>query len=305
MKATSAPGTTISGITDGEGIQNNNGSFISAPLPLSTVEGRLTLTTAVPVTTGDVTSATTMYFTPYGGDRISLYDGTRWKAYKFTEISLALGTLTAAKPYDVFIYDNSGTLTLEFLVWTNATTRATALVLQNGVYVKSGATTRRYLGTFYTASTTTTEDSATKRYLYNYYNRVTKLMVVNDTANSWTYTTATWRQANANTANKVEFVIGVDEEPAEASVAVTVVNATVVNGAVGIGLDTTTDGNFAQIKAGFLASYVHIQARGSLYTGIGYHYLSWNEYSDALGATTWYGDNGSVEASGMLAFIKQ
>ncbi len=43
--------------------------------------------------------------------------------------------------------DSSGTPTLEALVWTNDTTRATALVRQDGVWSKTGALTRRYLGT--------------------------------------------------------------------------------------------------------------------------------------------------------------
>src|SRR3972149_4877028 len=98
----------------------------------STCDGRLTLTSGTPVTTADVTAATSIYFTPYIGDRIAIYDGTRWRLYLFAELTLALGTLTAALPYDVFIYDNAGTLTLEALAWTNGTTRATALVRQKG-----------------------------------------------------------------------------------------------------------------------------------------------------------------------------
>jgi hypothetical protein len=135
---------------------------------------RLTLTTAVPVTTSDVTGATTIYCTPFNGNSIALYDGTNWNLRQSAEFSIALGTLTSGKPYDVFCYDNSGTPTLELLAWTNDTTRATALTRQDGILCKSGALTRRYLGSFYTTSTTTTEDSFVKRYLFNYYNRVEK-----------------------------------------------------------------------------------------------------------------------------------
>lgn len=109
---------------------------------------RLTLTTGVAVTTGDVVGAATIYCTPFNGKNISLYDGTNWNLCSSAEFSLALGVLTKGV-YDVFCYSNAGVPTLEFLVWTNNTTRATALTLQNGVLVKTGATTRRYLGTFY------------------------------------------------------------------------------------------------------------------------------------------------------------
>lgn len=172
-------------------------------------EGRLTLTSGSPVTTGDVTGATSVYFSPYVGNRVSLYDGTNWNLFTFSELTLALGTVTSGLPYDVFIYNNSGTPTLEALAWSSGTARATALALQNGVYVKSGTTTRRYLGTFYTTSTTATEDSAKNRYLWNYYNRVNRALQNTFTADrastSTTYT-------EINTEIRLGSVIGVSED---------------------------------------------------------------------------------------------
>ena len=111
--------------------------------------GRLTLQSGVPVSISDQADKVTLYFTPYNGNEISLYDGTNWIRHEFTERSLALGALTASRPHDIFIYDNAGTLTLSATAWTNATTRATALTTQDGVYVKTGATGYRYLGTIY------------------------------------------------------------------------------------------------------------------------------------------------------------
>lgn len=88
-------------------------------------QGRLTLTSGVPVTTTDVTGASTIYFTPYNGNLVRIYDGTRWRMYSFTELSLALGTLVNAQAYDVFIFDDSGTLTLETAEWASATVTMT------------------------------------------------------------------------------------------------------------------------------------------------------------------------------------
>ena len=178
----------------------------------SVCDGRLTLTSGTPVTTADVTAATSIYFTPYIGDRIAIYDGTRWRLYAFAELTLALGTLTAALPYDVFIYDNAGTLTLEALAWTNGTTRATALVRQNGVWCKTGALTRRYLGTFYTTATTTTEDSAQKRYLFNRQNRVLR-HGRNVPGGSHTIQNVAAREWNNGTAARINFIVGLVEHP--------------------------------------------------------------------------------------------
>jgi hypothetical protein len=101
--------------------------------------------------------------------------------------------------------------TLELLAWTNDTTRATAIVLTTtGAYTKSGDLTRRYLGSFRTTAVAgQTEDSLTKRYLWNYYNRLRRQLKRFETASTWTYSIATIRQANGNTSNQVDMVIGV------------------------------------------------------------------------------------------------
>src|ERR1035437_5783715 len=108
---------------------------------------RLTLTSGVPVTIGDVTGATTIYCTPYKGPNIALYNGTAWALYKSSEFSLALGTLTASLLYDVFSYDNAEVPTREGRAGARATARATARAYQDGVLGKRGAPTRRYMGT--------------------------------------------------------------------------------------------------------------------------------------------------------------
>lgn len=163
--------------------------------------GRLTLTSGAPVTTTDQTAKTTIYYTPYIHDTIPLWDGARWVPVTFSETSEALGTLTSGLPYDVFGFLSSGVLDLEKLAWTNDTTRATAVTLQDGRYCKSGDKTRLLLGTFYTTSTTATADSELTRYVSNVYNRVSKRVVSSITsALSHTYTTASWREWNNGTS---------------------------------------------------------------------------------------------------------
>lgn len=259
-------------------------------------EFRLTLTSGLPVTTADVTAATTIYACPTTGKRIALYDGAAWNIRASAEFSLALGTLTSGKPYDVFCYDNAGTPTLEALAWTNDTTRATALAYQDGVLVKTGDATRRYLGTFYTTSTTTTEDSIAKRYLWNYYHRALKPMRVIETTNTWTYSTATWRQARATASNQLDMVIGVDEDAVSAIAVGTSANSTAgVSMQTGIGLDSTSvpTGLVGNVTNGSGNHVVSGVAHFNAHVGAGRHYLAWLERSGAAATTTWHGDNGS------------
>ena len=269
-------------------------------------EFRLTLTTALSVTTADVTGATTMYFTPHIGNRIALYDGTNWATIASAEVSLALGTLTSGLPYDVFAYNSSGTLTLEALAWTNGTTRATALVRQDGVWSKTGALTRRYVGTFYTTSTTQTEDSAAKRFLFNADNRVRRAMSKVDTTNSWTYNTAAFREANGATTNRLQLVVGLAEDAVDVHV-VGLANYSVAAAVIGsgVGVDSTTV-NSAQTFGGINPAAGVGGLQPARYVGtlsVGFHFLSWLEYG-AGATTTFYGTAGtSAMQTGISATI--
>jgi hypothetical protein len=204
-------------------------------------QGRLSLTTAVPVTTSDVTAATTVYFIPYKGNRIAIFDtgNAYWHLIPFSEISIAVPATTSTM-YDVFAYNNVGVLTLELLAWTNDTTRATAISLQNGVYVKSTDAGRRYLGSFRTTAVSgQTEDSKAKRYLWNYYNRAARYLYAAAVNSSWTYATATWRQWNANTSNQIDCVIGVAEDAVHIWDSCPISAASTASAAIGIGVDVT------------------------------------------------------------------
>src|SRR4051812_49331438 len=65
---------------------------VSVLYPQLLSPGRLTLTSGTPLTTSDVTAAGTVYFTPYNGNVIGLYDGTDWLAIPFTEQSISLAS---------------------------------------------------------------------------------------------------------------------------------------------------------------------------------------------------------------------
>lgn len=273
---------------------------VALALPLSSCEGRLTLTTLTPVTTADVTAATTLYFTPYRGAHISLYDGSaNWNGFLFSELSIAVPA-TTSQMYDVFAFNNSGTPALELLAWTNDTTRATALVMQNGVLVKSGVTTRRYLGSFRTTTVSgQTEDSFAKRYVWNYSNRLIRPMRVIESTTSWNYTTAVLRQANGAATNQLDFVVGVAENPVTAEVTVTSSNTSAnVITTVGIGLDSTTvDSSSIRLNPSFAvagSTAVPCFSRYKAVVAAGRHFLAWLEASSATGTTTWFGNHAGV-----------
>jgi hypothetical protein len=270
------------------------------------------------MTSGDATiggTGSTLYLTPYKGNKVAVYNGTRWKLMALTEISLAL-TATSGSVYDVWVYDNSGTLTLETTVWTNSTTRATALASQDGVYCKTGTLTRRYVGTFYASGTDQTADSYSSRYLWNYYNRIPRAMrrsVAIDAG--WDYTTATIRQANNAATSQLNFVIGVNEDPITANLLVssTNTNANVVRVAA-FGYDSATAfattgvmEQFATDNSSTAGANAVATHHGILtgYPGIGRHYISWNEYSAATGTTTWWDTAASIapQQTGMWATV--
>ena len=269
--------------------------------------GRLTLTSGAPVTISDVTGATNVYYTPYLHDLICLWDGTRWEWVTFAETTLALGTMTANLPYDVFGFLSGGSLALEKLAWTDGTTRATAVTIQDGRYCKSGDKTRLYLGTFYANSTTATADSSTQRYLWNNYNRRPRHLSVTDGTNTWTYGSASWRFANNTSNNRVFMVRGLDEDAVSATA---VGNGSCTSAqafSFGVGVDSST-ANSAQLRfeassasAGGAHSYTFARYDG--FPGVGAHYLAWIEYARA-GTPTIYGDAGTLTIqSGMAAEV--
>lgn len=276
----------------------------------SICNGRLTLATGVAIPTTDQTAKTTVYWTPHKGNRIALYDGTNWQLIASAEVSIALGTLTADKNYDVFGYLNAGALALELsAAWTSDSARADALTTQDGILVKDGALTRRYLGTFRTISTTETEDSAAKRLLWNMYNRVDRKMVKKDTTNSWAYSTATLRQANGSTANQVSLVVGQAEDPVHVAIYSAAANSTTTTRTVfsGIGINSTSVNSaeifmFDNCNNAFIG---HPQADIRAIPALGYSYYAWLEAGAGADTQTWYGDNGTTTTqSGMIGTVR-
>lgn len=290
--------------------------------------GRVTLTTAVPVTVSDVAAATTVYYTPYKHDVVRIYDGAAWTYYEFTELSLPLdsdsghtGYHQSGKNFDLFVVNDAGTRRLGTgPAWTSDTARGTGagtteLERKNGIWTNKVSMTLRfgsasgntitvpanrgtYVGTMRASANGQCEDSLAKRFLWNMYNRVARPLQRLESTDNWTYTTATIRQANGSTANQIEFVAGLSEDPVETVVQGEVENTIPDNDVmIGIGLDSTTARAAGNI--GGFGTILTINMRQPLmtrwqgYPGLGYHALKWLEYSQANGTSTWSGDLGT------------
>lgn len=340
--------------------------------------GRLTLSTGTPVMIAGVTGATILYWTPWNGNQIGLYDGvSAWTTLTQAEVSIPLtqsqtgtthngtkiidgltdtsqicvgmkisGTgagvgalvqsvdsatqvtatvnstasasvsitfkLPLSSVADVFGYNNSGSLKLEFCLWTSTTARATAITRQDGVIVKSGATTRRYLGT---VATTTTDGqteysfgasasggTAANLLLFNFSNRRTVRPSVTDSGSAYSYATGTMRSARASTSNRINFIVGISEDGVEATYNAFGFGAGAAPISCGVGLDSTS---VASGSLGAIGGDPTDGGGGNLvakYDGlpaIGFHFLQALEKGNG-GSSSFNTPDNSASFSGVL-----
>lgn len=269
---------------------------LTATVELATINGcRLTTETGVPISSSDRTSQSTIYLTPYLSAEVATKDGGVWTKHVLTaDVSYTLSGLTSGLPYDLFLYWTGSSLALEGVAWASGTVRATALARDpaSGVWCKSGDMSRRYVGSFYTTSTSATEDSASRRLVFNAANRVLRRLWCADSTTTWTYTTAAWQEARAQSTDgtsRVAIMIGLSEDLVTAINHNAATNSTPTVCAGGIGIDSSTV-NSSDFFGQTADSTIKINlARYTGYPGIGYHTIRRLEYSDATGATTWRG----------------
>jgi hypothetical protein len=264
-------------------------------------QARLTFTQGSAFPTADVLAATAIFLQPVRGTRIALFDtlALKWNIVPFTQAVTVAVPGTTSQMYDVFASQAAGVVSLNVVAWTNDTTRATGLATQDGVLVNAAALNQRYMGSFRTTGVAgQSEDSIAKRYLWNYYNRALRKMLVTETTVSWAYTLAAYRQANANAANQLDFVVGVQENPVKANVWGTASNSGAgATMTVGVGLDSTTVNSADTYPLNTISTNpTVVTAQLEVFTGIGRHILAWLEASQASGTTTWWGLNAGALA---------
>jgi hypothetical protein len=257
---------------------------------------------------------------------VPIYDGTVIQPTEFSELSnvLANSSVGSAGPaagavsenYDLFVWNNAGTLTLtRGPVWTNATTRSagTALVMVKGLLLNNAAITNgpaasrgTYVGTIRTDAGAATVSWAfggsaaggtpATLNVWNMYNRVSVRAFVNDSTATWTYTSATIQSANASNGNRISMVRGLDNEAVNATYTCRFSTAAAANGfgTIGIGLDATN-----AYGTGVPALLINVLAAGKTgasmtatgggLIGLGFHFLQACENGDAVNITTFIG----------------
>jgi hypothetical protein len=113
------PADVIWDLTDGILYVSTGGTtWSSVGQTLPTPQGYLTPTSGLPIIIGDVTVAAPnpIFYTPYKGNLIPIYNGTSFAVFAFPELSLALsaGSQLASGIYDVFVFLNGSAVAIAF-----------------------------------------------------------------------------------------------------------------------------------------------------------------------------------------------
>lgn len=212
---------------------------------LAMPQGYLSLSnSADPILTGDVISGTSVYYTPYQGDRIPIsIDGATFKMRQFSQLTLALSTNHLSNGiYDVFLFDNGGVTTigtgpewntvsagagargtgagttqLSSLhgIWTNAV----SMTARNGSTTYTVAANQgTYVGSIFIDGTAgqitchVTYGQSRKWGVWNAYWRRPLILQAGDSTSSWTYGTNAIRPSRNATGNSITTFVGLPEE---------------------------------------------------------------------------------------------
>jgi hypothetical protein len=308
---TSGTGSSVAGAQDAalaDVIQSaNTGAFTNTKaVTLQRIGGfvnpgicdaRLTIATNVPVYDGS--NGANVYWIPYKGCRVALYDGTRWALYVIPDAGYNIVTtsiLTGSRVYDIYVYISGGVPTLGTSIWSTNAVRASNLAYLNGVPYCDGNNTHRYLGTIFTNGDGSVTDMPNSRRLWNYHNRVARKIGVTDSTANWTWASAAWHAANSNASNYIGLVTGVLEDCVIMRVIAVSYNATTTGGGliIGIGEDSQTVPITGPIggQNNYPGTYVSTETvlEGNfLPSTIGAHSYYWLEYLSGGGTATIYG----------------
>jgi hypothetical protein len=227
-----------------------NATTAAAVVPIP--QGYLTLSSGTAIITGDVTAATAVYYTPYTGLLVPIYNGTSFVPISIvSELQLTLSSShVASNIYDFYIFSLNGVATLGTgPTWSAGTagsitagscargtgTGGSALTLLQGLWTNAVSMTMRYGNG--TTTTTVAANQGTyvgsmfmdgsngqvscyrswaasaKWGIWNAYNRNALYLKGGDAASSWTEGSTGPRPINNNSANKVTTFSGLPVEP--------------------------------------------------------------------------------------------
>lgn len=175
--------------------------------------GRLSLSATESIPLTDIVDAESVHFLPDTGALISLYNSVigRWKIYNFEATSISLAGTNANSNYDIFISENAAQIELSLVAWADDTTRDVPLTLQDKIWVRTGNPKERYLGTLRTTVAGRSEDSQSRRFLWNLYNQSERTIRALIPVTEYTNATLNYVPAAGNTTpgeGRIEFVCG-------------------------------------------------------------------------------------------------
>lgn len=242
------------------------------------------------VQTGDVVATATIFYSPYIGNQIPIWNGSVFKSITFSELT---ATLTASGSpgstiQDECVFSNNGVPTLVTgPSWSTVTAgngnrgtgagsaqltrlqgiwvNAVAIVAYNGLSSFSiGANQCTYVGSI-SVDTAAGQVSAYRTFgqsrkfgVWNAYNRQTIQMQAGDPNSSWNYVTNVARPSNGNTANSITTFTGLPEEIIEVDFnqdviggSLTLAGQVVANWITGIGWNSTTAFSGQKALGGF------------------------------------------------------
>lgn len=305
-------------------------SATAAPSP----QGYLTLSSDpnnVIITT-DVTGATSLYYTPFTGNQIPIWNGSNFVSTTFSQLTLTLASgLSTSTIYDTCVFLNNG---IPVLVtgpaWSSSTPGSSArgtgsgsaqIQRQNGIWVNTNQITGlngansytipaeqcTYLGSIFTDSgavtlTNNLSYGQSRRWdVWNTYNRQPIKLLAGDSTASWAYAVATIRSSNGNSANSVTAFTGLAEESVSSQftqrIEITSSASAVIQ--IGIGLNSTTVfsgqvGTILYPSNSTPASWTP-PASFSVPPSLGVNTINELENSEVSGTVTFFGTNTNMQ----------
>lgn len=266
-------------------------------------QGRLTLQTGVPVMITSQTGKTTIFYSPYNGQLVPLYNGSAFVmsdiggelSQATTDNTKSPAAVTTNSNYDLFVWNDGGTFRCtRGPAWSSDTARGTGagtseLVMVKGILLNANAITNgpsaqrgTYVGTVRSNGSSQIDWSlggasaggtAAILGVWNMYNRVTVTPLVQDSSNNYTYNSTTIRALNNSNGNRISFIRGLDEDGVTATLQVPVSTST-GDYSCAISLDSTSAlaggtfgyGSFGSNTCPYVVTYNGLP-------GLGWHFL--------------------------------
>lgn len=227
------------------------------------------------IQSGDVIGTGTIFYSPYVGDTLPIWNGSTFKTIVFSELTATL--TTAGSPtgaiQDACVFYNNGTPTLVIgPAWSTATAGAgnrgagpgsAQIGKLQGIWVNSNSITAynglssftvpsnqcTYVGSISIDATAgqvsayRTWGQSRKFGIWNAYNRAPISIQAGDSTANWTTAPTTWRQSNGATGNFAAAFTGLPEEIVTATFIQQLQNLvtdSVAEASIGIGVNSTT-----------------------------------------------------------------